>query len=247
MNFYGTTVGPQHTLVGRIAPMREAFLLAIYRAADKAPITVRYGQNFPGWAHNVVNELTKTIFRGLVRMAPRENESPETVACKAGQLVGFAIRAGIFYWKEAPAQIERAGLNKLTSEQKETVEKMAGWELLLPEASELAGRRISVYNSSLDGLDYILKGSGLTESTASRWAGDYHELSKFGGSCDVTLSKSVCRYLGNRSRSGWRGVGGHETRGTDTASSTVRSGVSIAPPFEVVTGPAITVQTPLDS
>jgi len=86
--------------------------------------------------------------------------------------------------------------------------------------------RVSVYNSSLDGLDYILKGSGLTESTASRWAGDYHELSKFGGSCDVTLSKSVCRYLRNRSRSGWRGIGGHETRGTDTASSTVQSGVS---------------------
>jgi hypothetical protein len=107
--------------------------------------------------------------------------------------------------------------------------------------------RVSVYNSSLDRLDYILKGSGLTESTATRWAGDYHELSKSGGSCDVTLSKSVCRYLGNRSRSGWRGIGGHETRGTDTASSTVRSGVSKAPPSERVTGPAITVQTPLDS
>ena len=107
--------------------------------------------------------------------------------------------------------------------------------------------RVSVYNSSLDGLDYILKGSGLTESTAKRWAGDYHELSKFGGSCDVTLSKSVCRYLGNRSRSGWRGIGVHETRGTDTASSTVQSGVSEAPPSESVTGPAITVQTPLSS
>jgi hypothetical protein len=104
--------------------------------------------------------------------------------------------------------------------------------------------RVSVYNSSLDGLDYILKGSGLTESKATRWAGDYHELSKFGGSCDVTLSKSVCRHLCNRSRSGWRGHGEHETRGTDTASSTVRSGVSKAPPSESVTGPAITVQTP---
>jgi len=107
--------------------------------------------------------------------------------------------------------------------------------------------RVSVYNSSLDGLDYILKGSGLTESTAKRWAGDYHELSKFGGLCDVTLSKSVCRYLGNRSRSGWRGIGGRETRGTDTASSTVQSGVSKAPPFERVTGPAITVHPPLGS
>jgi hypothetical protein len=107
--------------------------------------------------------------------------------------------------------------------------------------------RVSVYNSSLDGLDYILKGSGLTESKATRWAGDYHELSKFGGSCDVTLSESVCRHMCNRSRSGWRGIGGHETRGTDTASSTVQSGVSKASPCGRVTGPAITVQTPLNS
>ena len=106
--------------------------------------------------------------------------------------------------------------------------------------------RVSEYDSSLDGLDYILKGSGLTESTAKRWAGDYHELSKFGGACDVTLSESVCRHLCNRSRSGWRGVGGHETRGTDTASSTVRSGVSKAPPSESVPGLAITVHTPLN-
>jgi hypothetical protein len=70
---------------------------------------------------------------------------------------------------------------------------------------------VSVYNSSLDGLDYILKGSGLTESTAKRWAGDYHELTKFGGSCDVTLSESVARNLGNRFRSGQRGTGPHKT------------------------------------
>ena len=89
--------------------------------------------------------------------------------------------------------------------------------------------RVSEYDSSLDGLDYILKGSGLTESKAKRWAGDYHELSKFGDSCDVTLSESVCRYLGNRSRSGWRGIGRHETRGTDTASSTVQGGIRQTP------------------
>ncbi len=107
--------------------------------------------------------------------------------------------------------------------------------------------RVSVYNSSLDGLDYILKGSGLTESTATRWAGDYHELTKFGGSCDVMLSESVIRYLGNRSVSGQRGTGAHKTGGTDTASSTEQSGVRKAPPSENVPGPAITVQTPLHS
>ena len=35
-------------------------------------------------------------------MAPKENQSPETLASKAGQLVGLMIRAAIFYWKEAP-------------------------------------------------------------------------------------------------------------------------------------------------
>lgn len=106
--------------------------------------------------------------------------------------------------------------------------------------------RVSVYNSSLDGLDYILKGAGLTESTAKRWAGDYHELTKFGGSCDVTLSESVIRYLGNRQGSGQRGTGPRKTGGIDTASSTEQSGVSKVPPFEHVTDPAITGQTPLD-
>jgi hypothetical protein len=97
---------------------------------------------------------------------------------------------------------------------------MSQWEIL---GGGMA--RVSEYDSSLDGPDYILKGSGLTELKAKRWAGDYHELSKFGGSCDVTLSESVYRYLGNPSRSGWRGVGGREARGADTASSTVQSGV----------------------
>ena len=91
--------------------------------------------------------------------------------------------------------------------------------------------RVSRYDSSLDGLDYILKGSGLTESKATRWAGDYHELAKFGHSCDVTLSESVIRYLGNRHRPGQRGTGSRKTGGIDTASSTVRSGAGNTPPL----------------
>jgi hypothetical protein len=37
--------------------------------------------------------------------------------------------------------------------------------------------------------------------------------------------RTANRHLSNRSRSGGRGIGGHETRGTATASSTVQSGV----------------------
>ena len=123
--------------------MCEAFRMAIVRATKQPPFTPRYTHNFPDWGHNVANELIKTVFKGIVGMAPKGNESNETVARKAGQLVGVAIRAAIFYWKEAPAQIERDGLNKLTKEQEEKLEKCTGWELLLPQASELAGRPIT--------------------------------------------------------------------------------------------------------
>jgi hypothetical protein len=139
MNHYGTIAGPQHTLVGRIAPMCEAFRLAIHRAVNRPPFPTRYVHTFPEWGHNVTDELTKTVFKGLVGMAPSGNQIS---AFKIGQLTGFFIRAAIFYWKEAPAQLERDGLNKLTPEQEQKLEKALGWELLLPEASELAGRSI---------------------------------------------------------------------------------------------------------
>jgi len=96
--------------------MWEALRLAIDRAAGQPPIAVRYAHSFPEWGHNAANELTKTVFKGIVRMAPKANQSNETSAGKAGQLVGFLIRAAIFYWKEIPVMIERDGLNKLTKE-----------------------------------------------------------------------------------------------------------------------------------
>ena len=92
--------------------------------------------------------------------------------------------------------------------------------------------RVSIYNPTLDGVDYILKrGDELTGSLATRWAGDYHELMKFGGSCDVMLSERLCRLVLNRMRSGQRGKGPKEaeTGGTDTASSTLQSGAGESP------------------
>jgi hypothetical protein len=142
MNFYGKTVGPQHTLVGRVAPMMEAFRLAINRAVNQPPFQTRYAQNLPEWGHNIADELTKTVFKGVVSMAPKDGQSNVVIAGKCGQMFGLLIRAAIFYWKEAPAQIEREGFNQLTSEQSQKLEKMFGWELLIPEASELAGRPI---------------------------------------------------------------------------------------------------------
>ena len=143
MNFYGTTVGPQHTLVGRIMPMCEAFRLAIHRAANLPPLLTRHAHTLPKWGHNAADALTKTLFKGLVRMAPKDNQINEENAFKTGQIVGLFIRVGIYFWKEAPAEIEREGLNKLTPEKGQKLEKMSGWELLSPHASELAGRPIT--------------------------------------------------------------------------------------------------------
>ena len=65
--------------------------------------------------------------------------------------------------------------------------------------------RVTVYNPTLDGVDYILKrGDELAGSLATRYAGDYHETQKFGGSCDVMLSESVFKVLEGRRSIGQR-------------------------------------------
>jgi hypothetical protein len=54
--------------------------------------------------------------------------------------------------------------------------------------------RVTVFNPSLKGVDYILKGGDeMARSLSTRMGGDYHELTKFGGACDLTLSESVCK------------------------------------------------------
>jgi hypothetical protein len=143
MNSYGTTVGPQHTLVGRIAPLCESLRLAILRAANKPACPTRFLATYPIWGHNISDELTKTIFKGVVKMAPQNDHANEENAFKVGQMLGLLIRMAIYFWKEVPAQIEREGFNKFTPEQNQKLEKLSGWELLSPEASELAGRPIN--------------------------------------------------------------------------------------------------------
>jgi len=68
--------------------------------------------------------------------------------------------------------------------------------------------RVTEYNPTLSGVDYILKeGDEMARSFATRWAGDYHELTKFGGSCDLTLSESLVRHVIQRSFHGRWGRG----------------------------------------
>ena len=74
--------------------------------------------------------------------------------------------------------------------------------------------RVSVFNPSLDGVDYILKrGDELARSLSARRGGDNHELCKFGGSCDLTLSESVCAHLFQRQLQGRWGRGTSEKQG----------------------------------
>lgn len=67
--------------------------------------------------------------------------------------------------------------------------------------------RVTLYSPRLDGVGYVLKGG---EEEYRRAGGDYYETRKFGGRCDVMLSKSIFgviegrRSIGVRRRRGQR-------------------------------------------
>ncbi len=65
--------------------------------------------------------------------------------------------------------------------------------------------RVSLYSPLLDGVSYILKGC---EAEYARVGGDYYETRKFGGNCDVMLSKSIFSVIEGR-----RSIGVRRRRG----------------------------------
>lgn len=140
MNFYGTAVGPQHTLYGRVVPMMEAMRQAICRAAEQPVPVEQASQDLPWWVHNIADELTCTVFKGVVHLAPATQRYHPRLN---GQMVGILIRMGIFYWKEAQGIWAREGLNKLTADQQAKQEKITGWEQAFAATSKLAGRPIT--------------------------------------------------------------------------------------------------------
>jgi hypothetical protein len=98
--------------------------------------------------------------------------------------------------------------------------------------------RVRVYDSTLPGVNYVLKGIDAAYTNAGA---NWYELGKFGGRCDVMLSMSLIRHLQNRGRFGHRdrdglncGINGQEpvkrttgsgeSRGTNTAGSTLPGG-----------------------
>jgi len=120
--------------------MMDAMRLAVCRAGEQPLPAVQFGNGLPPWGHNIAAELTSTVFKGIVNMAP---QSKKYHARKAGQMVGLSIRLAHFYWKDVPAILEREGLSKLTPQQEKKLEKMAGWEEGMVQASQLAGRPIT--------------------------------------------------------------------------------------------------------
>jgi len=68
--------------------------------------------------------------------------------------------------------------------------------------------RVYPFSSSLPGAEYVLKGcEEALNAGSTRVGASEYELTKFGGSCDVTLSESLVRFLSNRFMSGQRGIG----------------------------------------
>lgn len=104
--------------------------------------------------------------------------------------------------------------------------------------------RVRVYDPTFAGVDYVLDGVDEAVKTAG---GNWYELNKFGGRCDVMLSMSLIRHMQNRRRFGHRdrdglfsGINGagpftkhcarlNETRRTDTLATTRQGGVSDHP------------------
>jgi hypothetical protein len=86
--------------------------------------------------------------------------------------------------------------------------------------------RVRVYDSTLAGVEYVLK--GVDEAYTGSGA-NWYELHKFGGTCTVTLSMSLIRHLQNRARFGHRDRDGlfekRNVRRIKRASAVVSPGI----------------------
>lgn len=120
--------------------MVEAIRLAVCRAAEQPLPPVQLSRDLPAWVHNIADELTCTIFKEIIYLAPATKKYH---ARMNGRLVGLLIRMAIFYWKDAPAIWEREGFNKLTPEQEVKLDKVSGWDLACHHVSQLTGRPIT--------------------------------------------------------------------------------------------------------
>jgi hypothetical protein len=133
MNFYGPENRDEHTLAGRLIPLAESLYHAIMKAGGQPVSEPNYSVRIPVWCHNICDQFTKSIFRGLVDVAPKGKEFN---ARNYGRIVGMLLRGASFWFKDAPAQLKQEGLLDLSPEQEQKLEKMAGLELLFTVASQ---------------------------------------------------------------------------------------------------------------
>jgi len=71
MNFSGSENRSEHTFSGRLIPVAEALYLAILKASRQPVFEPKYSTQLPAWCHNICDHFTKSIFRGLVEVAPK--------------------------------------------------------------------------------------------------------------------------------------------------------------------------------
>ena len=84
----------QHQLSGRFVPVMDAMRLAISRAAEQPVPAVKFANELPKWGHNIGDELTCTVFKGIVNMAPRRRQTSwrnpaRWSACLSGRFCSF--------------------------------------------------------------------------------------------------------------------------------------------------------------
>jgi hypothetical protein len=133
MNFFGPENREEHTIAGRLIPLAEALYHSVMKAGGQPVPQPSYSAQLPAWCHHICDQFTKTIFRGLVDMAPKEKKFD---ARNYGRMVGLLLRGASFWFKDAPAQLKKEGLLNLSPEQEQKLDKSAGLELLLPVVSK---------------------------------------------------------------------------------------------------------------
>jgi hypothetical protein len=147
MNFYGAENRDEHTLAGRLIPLAEALYRSVLKAGSQPVPESKYSAQLPAWCHHICDQLTKSIFRGLVDVAPKDRKFD---ARHYGRMVGLLLRGASFWFKDAPAQLKQEGLLDLSPEQEQKLEKSAGLELLLPVASEQFQKPVTNEEELLD-------------------------------------------------------------------------------------------------
>jgi len=143
MNYYGTETTEQHLIAGRIIPLIEAMWQAMQRATGRPLSEAKYAAVLPCWIHNLCDKLMTTIFKKLIKVAPRNNQ---VVARDCGQMTGFLLRGAVLIYTEFPLMLKREGFSDLSEVQEGRLKEISGLPMLLSVAGEFFQKPISNEN-----------------------------------------------------------------------------------------------------